>query len=50
MSQYFPKLHMYFGEMVKTELDLYNYATKSDVKKQQVMKHHHLQKDLTSLK
>ena len=31
---------------IKVELDLSNYATKFDVKKQQVLVHHHLQKKL----
>ena len=32
MSQYFPKPYDRFGRNVKTELDLFNYATKADLK------------------
>ena len=32
MSQYFPKPHNCFGRNVKVELDLPNYATKTDLK------------------
>ena len=32
MSQYFPKPYNRFGGNVKAELDLSNYATKTDVK------------------
>ena len=32
MSQYFPKPYNHFGGNVKAELDLSNYATKTDVK------------------
>ena len=35
MSQYFPKPYDHFGRNVKVGLDLFNYATKSDLKKQQ---------------
>ena len=42
MSKCFPKQHSRLGGNVKFELDLFNYATKSDVKKQQVFIHHRL--------
>ena len=32
MSQYFPKQYTGFGGNVKVELDLSNYATKTDLK------------------
>ena len=32
MSQYFPEPYDLFGGNVKTELDLFNYATKADLK------------------
>ena len=34
MSQYFPKKYEHFGGNVKVELDLSNYITKSDLKKE----------------
>ena len=37
MSNYFPKLCSHFDGKLKAELDLCNYAVKSDVKKQQVL-------------
>ena len=36
MSKYFPKPKS-LGERVKVELDLYNYATKADLKIQEVL-------------
>ena len=33
MSEYFPKPKRFLGRDVKTELDLWNYATKADLKK-----------------
>ena len=36
MSEYFPK-PKYLGGRVKVELDLSNYATKADLKMQQVL-------------
>ena len=33
MSQYFPKpFNSHFGDSIKVEIDLYNYATKTDIK------------------
>ena len=32
MSQFFPKPNERYGRNVKVELDIYNYATKSDLK------------------
>ena len=32
MSKYFPKPYKHFGGNVKVELDLFNYATKADLK------------------
>ena len=32
MSQFFPKPNKRYGRNVKVELDIYNYATKSDLK------------------
>ena len=37
MSQYFPKLHKHYSANIKVELDLCNYETKADLKKQQVL-------------
>ena len=39
MSQYFPKPYEPFGGNAKVELDLSNYATKTDLKKQQKLIH-----------
>ena len=50
MSEHFPEPQSHFAENVKVKLDLSNYATKADVKKQQVMKHFHFQKDLVRLR
>ena len=33
MSEFFPKLEESLGGRVKVELDLFNYATKADLKK-----------------
>ena len=33
MSQYFPKPYEPFGGDVNVKVDLYNYATKTDIKK-----------------
>ena len=33
MSQYFPKPHNNFGENAKVDLDLFNYATKTELKR-----------------
>ena len=44
MSQYFHKRYSCFGGTVKIEWDLSNYATKSDVKLQQVLIHQCFQK------
>ena len=45
MSEYFPKLK-YFGGNVKFELDLSIYAAKTDLNKmQQVLIHQYLQKN-----
>ena len=51
MSEYFPKSKS-LGENVKVELDLSNYATKADLKMQQVLTHQILLKktDLANLK
>ena len=51
MSEYFPKSNS-LGENVKVELDLSNYATKADLKMQQVLTHQILLKktDLANLK
>lgn len=43
MGQYFPKTCSVY-RVIKVELDLPDYATKSDVKRQQVLMHPHLQK------
>ena len=43
MSEYFPKPN-YLGKNVKGELDLSNYATKTDLKMQQELTHHLLLK------
>ena len=43
MSEYLPELKP-SGERVKVELDLSNYATKNDLKKQQVLLHRNLLK------
>ena len=32
MSQYFPKPFRSFGENINVKVDLYNYATKADIK------------------
>ena len=32
MSQYFPKPYESFGEDINVKVDLFNYATKSDLK------------------
>ena len=45
LSEYFPKLK-FFEERVKLELDLSNYGTKADLKKQQVLIHQNLIKRL----
>ena len=45
MSEYFPQPKSLRGR-VKVELDLSNYATKTDVKMQQVLKHQNLLKKL----
>ena len=50
MSEHFPEPQSHFAENVKVKLDLSNYARKPDVKKQQVMKHFHFQKDLVRLR
>ena len=44
MSQYVPKLHGCFSESKKAKLDLTIYTTKSDVRREQVLIHHHLHK------
>ena len=41
MSEYFPELKC-LGGRVKVELDLLNYATKTDLKMQQELIHHHV--------
>ena len=41
MSEYFPKPRP-LGGNVKVQLDLSNYATKADLKKQQVLIHRNL--------
>ena len=48
MSAYFPKRKP-SGENVKVELDLSNYATKADLKKQSVLQHQSLLKRLIKL-
>ena len=35
MSQYFPKPYNHFGGDINVKVDLSNYATKTDLKKQQ---------------
>ena len=45
MSKYFPKPN-YLGATVKVELDLSNYATKTDLKMQQELIHYLLLKKL----
>ena len=45
MSEYFPE-PKYLEERVKVELDLSNYATKADLKMQQVLIHQNLLKRL----
>ena len=45
MSEYFPEPKS-FGGRVKVELDLSNYATKADLKTQQVLIHQKLLKKL----
>ena len=50
MSEHFPEPQSHFAENVKVKLDLSNYATKPDVKKQQVMRHFHFQKYLVRLR
>ena len=37
MSQYFPKPYDPFGEDINVKVDLSNYATKVDLKMQQVL-------------
>ena len=44
MSEYFPKPN-FLGAIVKVELDLSNYATKTDLKMQQDLIHRILLKD-----
>ena len=41
MSEHFPK-QKYFGRRVEIELDLSSYATKEDLKKQQILIHRNL--------
>ena len=45
MSEYFPEPNS-LGEKVKVKLDLSNYATKADLKMQQVLIHQKLLKKL----
>ena len=45
MSEYFPKPKP-FGGKVRVELDLSNYATKADLKMQQVLIHQNVLKRL----
>lgn len=49
MSQYFHKQCSCFGETVKIEWDLSNYASKSDVKLQQALIHQCFQKKVDSI-
>ena len=46
MSQYFSKPYECFGINIRFELDLSNYATKSYIKKQQVLIQQNLLKGL----
>ena len=50
MSEHVPEPQSHFAENVEVKLDLSNYATKPDVKKQQVMRHFHFQKYLVRLR
>ena len=45
MREYFPKLRS-LGKNVKADLDLSNYAAKTDFKKQQVLVHRRLLKKM----